>query len=250
MAQTLTPSFRLPFNVDGKASPEVVAALRWHDNGLVDLNQAIAALNTKVNAIPSGTTTSTTNATTIQTVTIEDVLAGLGTLNDQTGATSYTTQTQDAGALLVLNDASPVAVSLNSTVSAPFALFITNKGAGTVTLTPTSGTINGGGSLALLTNQTIWVVFSSPNWTTGAFFTPPQNTPAVSHEWITSYNAATGAFPQSQPAFTDISGNLATSQLPIAGLSVTITTAQLTTLGTQGSMTFVNGLLTAQTPAT
>ena len=35
-----------------------------------------------------------------------------------------------------------------------------------------------------------------------------------------------------------------------AGLSVTITTAQLTTLGTQGSMTFTNGLLTAQTPAT
>jgi trimeric autotransporter adhesin len=34
------------------------------------------------------------------------------------------------------------------------------------------------------------------------------------------------------------------------GLSVTITTAQLTALGTQGSMTFVNGILTAQTQAT
>jgi hypothetical protein len=35
-----------------------------------------------------------------------------------------------------------------------------------------------------------------------------------------------------------------------SGLSVTITTAALTTLGTQGSMTFVNGILTAQTQAT
>jgi hypothetical protein len=37
---------------------------------------------------------------------------------------------------------------------------------------------------------------------------------------------------------------------PTAGLSVTITTAQLTALGAQGSMTFVNGVLTAQTQAT
>ena len=35
-----------------------------------------------------------------------------------------------------------------------------------------------------------------------------------------------------------------------SGLSVTITTAKLTALGAQGSMTFVNGILTAQTPAT
>ena len=34
------------------------------------------------------------------------------------------------------------------------------------------------------------------------------------------------------------------------GLSVTITTAKLTTLGTTGSMTFTNGILTAQTQAT
>lgn len=36
----------------------------------------------------------------------------------------------------------------------------------------------------------------------------------------------------------------------LPGLSVTITTAALTGTGTQGSMTFTNGLLTAQTPAT
>jgi hypothetical protein len=34
------------------------------------------------------------------------------------------------------------------------------------------------------------------------------------------------------------------------GVSATITTAKLTTLGTNGSMTFTNGILTSQTPAT
>jgi len=34
------------------------------------------------------------------------------------------------------------------------------------------------------------------------------------------------------------------------GITVTITTAKLTALGTNGSMTFTNGILTAQTPAT
>ena len=72
----------------------------------------------------------------------------------------------------------------------------------------------------------------------------------VAHKWLNSYDALTGLFTQTQPDFTDITGNLATSQLPVAGLSVTITTAALTTLGTQGSMIFTKGLLTAQTPAT
>jgi hypothetical protein len=35
-----------------------------------------------------------------------------------------------------------------------------------------------------------------------------------------------------------------------SGLSVTITTAKITALGANGSMTFVNGILTAQTQAT
>jgi hypothetical protein len=37
---------------------------------------------------------------------------------------------------------------------------------------------------------------------------------------------------------------------PGAGITVTIVTAALTTDGTQGSMTFVNGILTAQVQAT
>ena len=49
---------------------------------------------------------------------------------------------------------------------------------------------------------------------------------------------------------TQVTGNLATTSLPTAGLSVTITTAKLTGGGSNGSQTFTNGVLTASTPAT
>lgn len=55
-------------------------------------------------------------------------------------------------------------------------------------------------------------------------------------------------------AFSDITtgAQLAISAgvLNTVGISVTITTAKLTTGGTNGSMTFTNGILTAQSPAT
>lgn len=60
---------------------------------------------------------------------------------------------------------------------------------------------------------------------------------------LTGYLKGNGTSPFTASAtipYTDISG----------GLSVTITTAKLTTLGANGSMTFVNGILTAQTQAT
>lgn len=54
-------------------------------------------------------------------------------------------------------------------------------------------------------------------------------------------------------SFASNASNLSSGTVPnarLSGLTVTITTAQLTTLGAQGSMIFTNGLLTAQTPAT
>lgn len=51
-------------------------------------------------------------------------------------------------------------------------------------------------------------------------------------------------------ALSTLSGQITTAQLPASGLSVTIATAKLTGGGTNGSMTFTNGILTAQTPAT
>lgn len=54
----------------------------------------------------------------------------------------------------------------------------------------------------------------------------PQNTPAVLHQFLTSYNAATGAFGQAQPAFSDLSGTATTAQIPNLPASQ-ITTGQL-----------------------
>lgn len=49
---------------------------------------------------------------------------------------------------------------------------------------------------------------------------------------------------------TKIATTAYVDNLVSSGLSVTITTAALTALGSQGSMTFTNGILTAQTQAT
>jgi hypothetical protein len=86
---------------------------------------------------------------------------------------------------------------------------------------------------------------SQPNYSDLTGTPQLANTKApVSHEWLASYNATTGNFTQSQPSFADISGNLAEAQLPIAGVTHTVTLAALTTLGSQGSITFTNGIAT------
>jgi hypothetical protein len=86
---------------------------------------------------------------------------------------------------------------------------------------------------------------SQPNYSDLTGTPQLANTKApVSHEWLASYDATTGNFTQSQPSFADISGNLAEAQLPTAGVTHTVTLAALTALGTQGSITFTNGICT------
>ena len=106
------------------------------------------------------------------------------------------------------------------------------------------------------------IEYDGTNWLPVAI---AQTKVPLAHQWLISYDAATGLFTSLQPAFTDISGvataaqvpalsaltgQITDAQLPADGISVTIVTAQLTTLGSQGSMTFTNGILTAQVPAT
>jgi hypothetical protein len=200
-------------------------------------------------------------------------------VSNQSGVTSYTTQMGDNGALIVLSDASAIAVSLASQ-DPPWGAFVANIGAGVATLTPATGTINNAATLTVLSNSSAIIAFDGTNWWATPVPIVPVNTPAIAHEWLNSYNAATGVFTQTQPAFTDISGTataaqvpplsglsgsvtpgqvpalsaltgqITESQLPSAGLTVTIVTAMLTPTGTEGSMSFTNGILTAQTPAT
>ena len=191
--------------------------------------------------------------------------------------TTYTLNNTDYQGIVIFNTASAITVTLNQTVGTNFTCTILNLGTGAITLTPNGSlTVNGSSSLTLQSGVGCQVFFANRAWLAYAgatsFPTVPSNTPAVSHEWLKSYNATTGAFTQTQPDYSDLTG---TPTLPAntaattgeyltaynsstgaftkstpAGISATITTAALTALGTQGSMTFSGGILTAQTPAT
>jgi hypothetical protein len=241
-------SLRYPFELKNQPD-EVVQAHRYAFQGLVDLNQAVASLKSQINTHTTQINSIASTPSSGGTIIINSSnFPGLGGINDQTGATTYTVAATDNGILLVLNDASPVAVSLNSALTTPFFFFVTNTGAGLVTFTPTTGSIVG--PTTLPKGYIAVIVFNGTNWYMSGEVVVPQTAGPTAHQWLASYNATTGVFTLSQPSFGDISGNLATSQLPTGLFSGTITTAQLTVGGTQGSMTFLNGSLQSQVPAT
>lgn len=70
----------------------------------------------------------------------------------------------------------------------------------------------------------------------------PISEPAVTHNFLTSYTSGTGVFTQAQPAFTDISGTVAPTQLPtptattLGGIEslVAVTSKWINTISTSG----------------
>lgn len=91
-----------------------------------------------------------------------------GGVNVQTGS-SYTLVAGDFGKCVSLENSGSVALSLDSTLGARFACAIANVGAGspltgTVTLTPTSGLINGKATLSLTIGLGAWLFFDGTNW--------------------------------------------------------------------------------------
>ena len=194
------PSFRLTMETQiAKLPPEHQTVIRSQMDALTDIYQAFTALNTKVNTIKpsvsSATSTSSSSsskaigvtssqAASIATSTIQSTLAKV---NPQVG-TSYTVLNSDYQAIITLNNAAPVAVTLGgggTGVGAQFGTYIENLGAGTVTLTPASGTINGAASIPLVTNQGAIAFFDGTNWS--AVTSPPG-----SGGTITSVIAGTG----------------------------------------------------------
>lgn len=206
--------------IDSSVPFEIRRHLQLLYQKLGNHTQAFQLQQVKLNALKSGTST-----------TIVEGGGGGGSItpatpggipvNNQSGQTAYTTASTDDGVLLVLSDASAIAVSLTSQ-SPPWSCFIANQsalGGGTATLTPASGTINGAATLAVLPSYGVIVAFDGTNW--WAFTLPivPVSNAGAAHEWIASYNAATGAFTLSQPSFTDISGVATPAQLPAATAS-------------------------------
>jgi hypothetical protein len=149
-------------------------------------------------------------------------------INAQSG-TSYTVVAADLGKLVTLTNAAAVAVTLPQATSsggsfaAGWWADFENRGAGTVTITPTTSTINGGANITLATNQSVKIISDGTNYFALTGKTAITTTSAVTHQFATSNNAD-GSLNLAQPAFTDISGSLAQTQLPAtigAGASLT-----------------------------
>jgi hypothetical protein len=169
------PAYRVPPNLEGKADPAVVRAIRHIDKIVNEHEQAFAALGTQntvasskasvVNETINETTSTIAGVSSFNSATGSvSYFPALGVVNPQTGLTTYTTQTSDNGLIILLNDSSPIAVTLNSTVSNPYFTTISNQGSGTATLTPSTGQVNGLASITVSGGSFATVYFDGNNW--------------------------------------------------------------------------------------
>ena len=206
-------SFRFPLQIGDDASPaEVIQAVRYHSNGIVDLNQAIVALKSQVDTAQSTATSAASAASSTSAgVTSFNTLAGnvtfypnLGYVNDQLGAPAYTTQGSDNGRKIIVGDSSAVAVTLSASVGIPWFAVIDNDSSAVANLTPSAGSLY------------------------GAQIIPPGGFGIVYFDGIAFWCGAA----------------------PPIGIDSTITMAKLTPGGTQGSMSFRYGSLVSSVQAT
>lgn len=149
----------------------------------------------------------------------------LVSINAQVG-TTYALAGSDRSKLVTLKNAAAVAVSLaqaGATFPAGWITKVSNQGAGTVTITATTSTINGVATLVLLTGQSVDLISDGTNYFACVGVTTFPVTSPIAHEFATGMNSS-GVLSLAQPAFTDISGALAQTQLPTtigAGSSLT-----------------------------
>jgi len=151
-------NFRFPFEPHiAKLEPQVQYVIRNLWNSVTDAQNAVPILKAQIDAHTTAikaNTTAINTSTASQTVIPSSPLI-IGFVNDQTGNTSYTTLPIDYGACIVLNDASPIAVTLTAetTIQLPWYASFLNFGTGTATLTPASGNISYPGNLAAASMQ-------------------------------------------------------------------------------------------------
>jgi hypothetical protein len=146
------------------------------------------------------------------------VASDMVAVNAQTG-TSYSVAGSDRAKLVTFSNASPVAVTLPQATAiggafpSGWTAVFENIGAGVVTITPTTSTINGGASITLGQFQSVRIISDGTNYFAITGKTSIAVTGPVAHEFATSNNAD-GSLNLAQPAFTDISGVLSQTQLP------------------------------------
>lgn len=186
-------------------------------------------------------------------------------VNAQTG-TTYTILSSDLGKLVTFSNGSSVAVTVpqaTSTFGAGASFDVQNKGAGVVTLTPTTSTVNGSASISLAQNQGCTLTSDGTNWqvaactalggsgVTSVAATVPggfsiSGSPVTSTGTLAiSANGTSGGVPYYSGSTTMASSGALTANLPVigggAGAAPTVgtrsgnTTAFVTTTGTQTS---------------
>lgn len=139
-------------------------------------NSTIIAIGGVISAPNSGgTVTSVAAGCGVSTggspITTTGTVSASPTINAQTG-TSYTVQATDCGSLITLSNASAVGVNLpvaTGSFAAPYYTTVVNIGVGTVTITPTTSTINGTSNLSLTSFQSVDIYSVGGNYiaTTG-----------------------------------------------------------------------------------
>jgi hypothetical protein len=225
-------SFRVAFESQiAKLPPEHQEVIRTQWNAITDLYGAIPSLKKQITSLqkPASATTTATGNITENITTISNTILGFSVSN-QTGATAYTVQQSDNGAILILNDASPIAVTLDTTLAVPYGVIPVNQGAGLVTLTPSTGTINGAANLTVPEGYFAIAGSDGTNWFAAVLPIVPLTLAPVDHEFLTGYDDTTGDFSAAQPAIADVSGLSAALALlaPIASPTFTGTVMQPT----------------------
>lgn len=238
MATTPTNS-RFPFEPHiSKLEPQVQYVIRNLWNSLSDVQGAVPILKSQINdnksTISTVSKTVNNNISTQNVTTSSSTSPTSGFVNKQTGVTSYSILPSDNSSFLVFNDASPVALTLNTdpSIQLPYYFWIYNENTGIVTATPETGTISYPNNLLaanmpIAQGQGAIICFDGTNYFAVIIQVQPQNTPSVIHQWISAYNSITGVFSQSQPSFEDLSGSATVSQLPASVVPL---------VGTTGSM--------------
>lgn len=132
----------------------------------------------------SGTVTSvaTTCGTAGGPITTSGTISGALIFNVQTG-TSYSTLATDCGKIVSFNNASAIAVTLNNaTFSATNYVNIkVVSGSAVVTLTPSSGTIDGNANEPLTAKHSQTVVFDGTNWSTSGVYVVGPASATIGH---------------------------------------------------------------------
>lgn len=152
-----------------------------------------------------------------------------GKVNAQTG-TTYTFVKADRNKLTTFNNGSSVAVTLPQATSGGDFLSgwnapVYNLGAGTVTITPTTSTINGGSSITVAQGEGCWIFSNGTNYsalktistTAGAGTVTTTGSPASGK--IAAFSGATSI------TNTDLTGDVTTS----GGVATTIANSVVTT---------------------